>query len=71
MNQAIDINLTEAMFRAEEMFSGLTVEHIKLHDLAAAMAIIVNTMAKEYGVDAMLLIAEVENFATQIEEYEK
>lgn len=71
MNKAIEIDLQQATFRAEEMLSGLTVESIKLHDLTAALALIINTMSREYGVDNMLMVSEIENFAIQIEEAER
>ena len=44
MNKAIEIDLQQATYRAEEMPSGLTVESIKLNDMAAAMERITNTM---------------------------
>lgn len=66
MNKPIEVNITEAVFRAEEMLSGLTVEYIKLHDFATAMALMVGSMSEVYEIDEMILISEIENIAVQI-----
>lgn len=67
MNESIEVNLTEAALRAEEMLSGMTVPTIKLHDFATAMALMVGSMSEVYGVDNMILISEIENIAVQIQ----
>ena len=70
MEHEVEVDITEATYRAEEMFGGLTVTTIKLVDFSAAIAVMVNTMAKEYKVDNMVLVEYVEKMAVAIAEEE-
>ena len=70
MEEVVHIDLRQATLRAEEMLTGMTVESINLYDFATAVALIIRTMSKEYEVDNMLLIQQIENIAVQIDEEE-
>ena len=64
----VEVDITEATLRAEEMFSGLTVPTITITDFTAALAVMVNTMAEEYEVDNMTMVEYIEKIAVTIEE---